>query len=241
MSGSTVLNAAGTPSGGTFAYSATPTGGGSPVDVTGGTTTLPVGTYNLTATYTPPDTVHYNDAMQTVNLTVSGESVWITDGAGGTSELAGTGYGITSTPYTGGENAVAIDHAGNVWSVTTSSSTMIETTQVGTKPTTTSAGTGGLNGPTGIALDGASQVWTANSTNNSVSQFSNGGTAISPSGGYTSVSSPLQAPGGIAVDLSGSVWVTSTTGNSVTRFLGVAAPVAPLATAAANNTTGAEP
>jgi hypothetical protein len=43
------------------------------------------------------------------------------------------------------------------------------------------------------------------------------------------------------VDLSGSVWVANTGNSSVTRFLGVAAPVAPLATAAAGGTTGARP
>lgn len=82
-------------------------------------------------------------------------------------------------------------------------------------------------------------MWVTNAGNNSVSQFTNGGTAVSPSSGITD--STVATPRGIAVDLSGSVWVANQTGNSVTRFLGVAAPVAPLATAAANNTTGAKP
>jgi len=207
------------------------------VDVTAGTTTLPAGTYNLTATYTPPNTSEYNNATQTVSLDVSGESVWIVNSAGGASEFANTGYAIS--PYAGDENAVAIDHAGNVWSITTSASTMLETSQTGITQSSTGSGTGGLDGPAGIAIDGNSQVWTANSANNSVSLFSNSATALSPSGGFTD--SSLSTPSGVAVDLGGSVWVTNKGNNSVTRILGAAAPAAPLSTAAKNNTTGAKP
>jgi hypothetical protein len=51
----------------------------------------------------------------------------------------------------------------------------------------------------------------------------------------------LSSPAGIAVDLAGSVWVANTGNSSLTRILGGAAPVAPLATAAANGTSGARP
>lgn len=235
-SGANVLNASATPSGGTFDYSAAPTGGGATVDVTSGTTTLPVGTYNLTATYTPTDTSQYSDATQTVSFTVSGESVWIVDGGGGTSELAGNGYGISPSAYSGANQAVAIDNAGNVWTVGTGSTPLEETSQVGTQPATPTGG--GLNLPVGIAIDGNSAVWITNG-NGTVSEFSNGGTAQSPSNGFADAS--LSTPSGIAIDLGGSVWIANKGNNSVTRILGAAAPADPLATAAANNKTGVEP
>jgi hypothetical protein len=81
-------------------------------------------------------------------------------------------------------------------------------------------------------------VWVTNG-NGSVSEFSNGGVAISSGAGFTD--SSLSTPSGIAVDLGGSVWIANKGNNSVTRILGAAAPVAPLATAAANGTTGAKP
>ena len=235
-SGTNVLNASATPSGGTFDYTAAPTGPGSTVDVTSGTTTLPVGTYNLTATYTPTDTTQYSDATQTVSFTVSGESVWIVDGGGGTSELAGNGYGISSSAYSGANQAVAIDNAGNVWTVGTGSTPLEETSQIGTFQATPTGG--GLNLPVGIAIDGNGAIWITNG-NNTVSEFSNGGTALSPSNGFADQS--LDTPSGIAIDLGGSVWIANKQGNTVTRILGAAAPVDPLATAAANNKTGAEP
>jgi streptogramin lyase len=97
---------------------------------------------------------------------------------------------------------------------------------------------GGLNSPVAIAIDGSEQVWITNG-NGSVSEFSNAGSALSPSGGFAD--SSLSTPSGIAVDLGGSVWIANKGNNSVTRILGAAAPVAPLATAAANGTTGAKP
>ena len=236
MSGSTVLNAAGSPSGGTFDYTATPTGGGTTMDVTAGTTTLPAGTYNLTATYTPPNTSEYNNDTQMVSLYVSSESVWILDSGGGTSELAGNGYGISPSAYSGANMAVAIDSAGNIWTVGTGSTLLEETNQVGTAPATPTGG--GLDVPVGIAIDGNSAVWITNG-NNTISEFSNAGVAQSPSNGFAD--SSLSTPSGIAIDLGGSVWIANKGNSSVTRILGAAAPADPLATAAANNKTGAKP
>jgi len=234
--GANVLNASGNPSGGSFTYSATPTGGGSPVDVTGGTTSLPVGTYTVTATYTPTDTSEYNNDTQMVSLYVSSESVWILDSGGGTSELAGNGYGISPGAYSGADMAVAIDSGGNIWTVGTGSTLLEETNQVGTAPATPTGG--GLDVPVGIAIDGNSAVWITNG-NNTISEFSNAGVAQSPSNGFAD--SSLSTPSGIAIDLGGSVWIANKGNSSVTRILGAAAPADPLATAAANNKTGAKP
>jgi hypothetical protein len=235
--GVNVLNAttACSPGCGTFTYTATP-GGGSPSAITS-TTGLVAGSYTITATFNPSSN-GYSTASATSPLTVSGESVWIVNTGGSTAELAGNGYAITSTAYQGANAAVAIDNAGNVWSAGTGSSLLVETSQVGTHPTTIASGTGGLSSPAGIAIDGAGQVWVTNG-NNSVSLFTSAGAPLSPSGGFTDPS--LSTPAGIAVDLGGSVWIANKGNNSVTRILGAAAPAAPLATAAKNNTTGARP
>jgi hypothetical protein len=233
-SGTNVLNASSTVAG-SFTYTASP-----PTPAVAITSTAGLGpfldSYTITANFTPSDTGEYSTASESITLTVSEESVWIVDGSGGTSELAGNGYGITSTPYTGANAALALDNAGNVWSVG-AGPLLEETSQIGTVQDTITTG-GGLNSPVAIAIDGSEQVWITNG-NGSVSEFSNAGSALSPSGGFAD--SSLSTPSGIAVDLGGSVWIANKGNNSVTRILGAAAPVAPLATAAANGTTGAKP
>jgi hypothetical protein len=230
--GTNVLNASvNCTSCGTITYTASP--GGSIAS----TSSLAVGSYTITATFNPGSN-EYNTTSATSPLTVSGESVWIVDGAGGTSELAGNGAGIGSSAYPGANLAVAIDNAGNVWSAGTGSSLLVETSQVGTHPNTIASGTGGLNAPAGVAIDGSSQVWVTNG-NSTLSLFTDAGAALSPSGGFTDPS--LSTPAGVAIDLGGSVWVANSGNNTVTRILGAAAPAAPLATAAQNNTTGAKP
>jgi hypothetical protein len=236
--GASVLNATTTPPNiGNFTYSATPTGGGSATDITAGTSTLPAGKYTVTATFNPTNP-QYSSATAHSNLTVAGETVWIVNGgAGGLSELTGDGTAVTSSAYEGGTRAAAIDAGGNVWTLGTGSPLLEETSQVGTVQNTISSG-GGIDAPDGIAIDGSSQVWITNG-NSTVSEFSNAGTALSPTGGFSDAS--LSTPAGIAIDLGGSAWIANKGNNSVTRILGAAAPAAPLSTAAANKTTGAKP
>ncbi|MFP5227792.1 MAG: M12 family metallopeptidase [Acidobacteriota bacterium] len=219
---------------GAFTYSATQ--GGAPINVTSGTQGLAAGSWNITATFTPTDPTTYATAQTTLAITVSGESVWILNSGGSGAELAGDGYGISTSAYPGANTAIAIDSGGNVWTAGTGP-LLEETSQVGTVQNTISSG-GGLNAPAGIAIDGLSQVWVTDG-NNSVSQFSNAGAPVSPSTGYTDTS--LATPIGIAIDQAGSVWVANKGNNSLTRILGAAAPAAPLSTAAKNNTTGARP
>jgi subtilase family serine protease len=221
---------------GSFVYTAA-LGAGSPEDVTD-TSILASGSYTLAAAFTPTGGNGYAPgSIGGKPLTVSGESVWIADGGGGTAELAGNGYGITSTADPGANKAVAIDNAGNVWSAGSGAPLLEATSQVGTVLYSFSSG-GGLNAPAGIVIDGAGQAWVTNG-NNSVSLFANEGAAVSPTTGFTD--SSLSTPTGIAVDLGGSVWIANKGSNSVTRILGAAVPAAPLSTAAANKTTGTKP
>jgi subtilisin-like proprotein convertase family protein len=223
---------------GTFSYTESQGGFHTPPVGISSTSGLAAGTYTITANFTPTNPAAWSANSAQATLVVSGESVWIVNsGAGGTSELAGNGAGITSSADTGANAAVAIDNAGNVWSVGTGP-LVKETTQVGTAQNTITSG-GGLNTPAGVAIDGNGQVWVTDGSG-ALSLFSNSASVISPSGGIMDPTL-LSTPGGIAVDLGGSVWIANTGNNSVTRILGVAGPVAPLTTAAANGTTGAKP
>ena len=219
---------------GTITYTAKPTGG--PVNSITTTSGLAAGAYTIGANFTP-SSGNYNATSLTNPLVISGQSVWVVNGGGGTSELAGNGAAITSSAFAGANAAVAIDATGNVWTVGTGATLLEATSQTGIVQSTPSGG--GLSAPTAIIIDGSSQSWIANGGNNSVSLFLDNGTASSPSTGFTD--SSLSNPSGIAVDLGGSVWVSNQGNNSVTRILGAAAPAAPLSTAAANNTTGARP
>jgi hypothetical protein len=223
---------------GTFGY--TESQGGfhtPPVGITS-TTALAPGSYTITANFVPTNSAAWSANSAQSTLVVSGQSIWIVDSdTGGTSELTDNGTWVTYTPDSGANTAVAIDNAGNVWSVG-AGPLVEETNQVGTLKNSIDSG-GGLDGPAAVAIDGLGQVWVSNAANNSVSLFTNAGTAVSGSGGITDPS--LSTPAGIAVDLSGSVWVANTGNSSVTRFLGAAAPVAPLATAATGGTTGTRP
>ena len=102
--GAGVLNATTTPPDiGPFTYSATPTGGGSAVGITAGTSGLATGKYTATATVNPTNP-QFASTNASNSLTVAGETVWIVDSTdGGLSELTGDGYAIISGAYSGAE------------------------------------------------------------------------------------------------------------------------------------------
>ena len=222
---------------GTFLYSASPGG------VVTATTIMTTGAYTIAALFTPPPASGYSSASATAGLTVSGASVWI-PGSSGLSELAGNGYPLHSTAYTSGDNkAVAIDRYGRVWSAGTRFTEPVTIlNQLGAFENSLNSAAAGLSTPTAIAVDGNNNFFITNSGNNSISEFTLFDQAVSPggsAGGYTDTS--LSTPSALAIDLGGSVWVANKGNNSVTRFLGAAAPIAPLATADANNQIGARP
>ncbi len=188
------------------------------------------------------DNLNTTSATQTIPLSSGFYTVWIVDGTGGISELNDNGGDVTSAADPGQNIALAIDSFGDTWTIGSGTSPLEETNASGTllnQIGTNASDSGGLISPAAIAIDGASQVWTANS-NNSISLFANSGVALSPA--YTGFTDPsLSTPSGITIDRAGSVWITNKSNNSMTRILGAAAPVAPIATSVANNTTGAKP
>ena len=184
------------------------------------------------------DNLNSTSATQTIPLSSGFYSVWIVDGTGGASELNDNGGDVTTTADPGQNIALAVDSFGNTWTIGSGTPPLEETSDRGSLLNQIAANTGGLISPAAIAIDGASQVWIANG-NNSISLFADSGAPLSPYYGFTDPS--LSTPAGIAIDLAGSVWIANHGNNSMTRILGAAAPVAPIATAVANNTTGAKP
>ncbi len=189
---------------------------------------------------------NYAAATVTTSFSVtSAASVWLGNSNSSLSVFSTSGTPLSpSSGYTGGglgaipaPVGVAFDHAGNLW-IANSAGGVSEFAHTGSPVTATPYTGGGINAPLALALDGFSQVWIAN-RNGTVSLLANSGTAISPATGYTSLG--LSTPGGIAIDLSGNVWIANTSDNSVTEIIGAAAPVAPLATAVTNGTTGLRP
>lgn len=224
--------------GGYSSVATTLSAGNATIDIPAGS--LDTGGDTLTVTYTPDSnsSSFYSAASGSSSVTVMFLSVWVVDGTGGSSELNANGSGMTSGADPGASIGIAVDNGGNIWTIGSGTPPLEETSPSALLVDQVAGGAGGLDLPAAIAIDGDSRVWIANGSN-SVSLFSNTGAALSPASGFTGGS--IVTPKGIAIDLAGSVWIANKGNNSVTRILGVAAPIAPLATAVANNTTGAKP
>jgi len=199
-----------------------------------------LGTESITATTSGSVT-----ASQTGILV--GDAIWVLNAAGTLDKLSRTGSLLTSGVGTSGTAAsyggTAFDSSGNVWSVTSAANSLLFSSKLAAG-TATKTGAG-LNAPVAVAVDGAGYIWIANSGGNTVSEFTNSGTAQSPSSGYGSSyvgGEALSAPSSIAIDQTGGVWVTNKSGNTVTHIFGAAAPVvAPLSSATATGTLGTKP
>jgi hypothetical protein len=152
--------------------------------------------------------------------------------------------------YNGGSSinnptALAFDSSSHVWVATHGSNVRV------LSDTGTAVGTytgGGLGLSQAIAIDGAGNAWIENTkasltTPGLLSEFTNGGTAITASTGYTSSTLISNTtPIGIAIDGSGDLWVTNNGNSSVTEFIGAGVPVVtPLAVGVKNSTLGTRP
>ncbi len=194
-----------------------------------------------------------NDEYGIATTAGSAGDVWVADATsgGGLSEFNLSGVAVSGS--TGDTNggfdepiSVAVDGNGYAWSTNygnTSISAVDSTgTPVGSSPFTG----GGLTGPYGIAIDGGGNVWIANIAPypGVISEFSNNGTAITGTGGYTDGrgGGGLAEPNSIAVDGAGNVWVSDDGNTNITEFVGAGVPVVtPLSVGAKNNTLGTKP
>jgi subtilase family serine protease len=193
------------------------------------------GPNSVTATYTGGTYPSSTSSTVTINADVA--TVWIVDGAGGTSALGDDGTPLTSGADSGQGTALAVDHDGDIWTIGNGPPVLEEVSADGTVLFAPGSVTSILF-PSAMAIDGKDRVWIT-SRINTVTAMNSTAAPLSPPSGFTD--SSISDPAGIAIDLAGSVWITNKGNNSLTRILGAAGPVAPIATAVANNTTGAEP
>jgi sugar lactone lactonase YvrE len=176
----------------------------------------------------------------TLIISTGGSSVWIANQDSTVSHLSTAGAVLSTAGTANGTStlgAIAIDSAGDAWSVVNGVNALTEVAPSGTL--IGSYNGGGLNAPVSLAVDGLGQLWIANS-NNTVTSFSNSGPALSPATGYQP--GGLSTPSAIAIDQTGSVWIANAGSSTVSRVLGVAAPViGPTVTALPTTTTGTRP
>ncbi|WP_260704084.1 NHL repeat-containing protein [Edaphobacter flagellatus] len=132
-----------------------------------------------------------------------------------------SGVGSMSEPW-----GLATGAGGSVWVANGQSGT--NSISNITSVTAGSSYTGGLNAPRYVALDGAGNVWVSNNGSSSVSEFSSGGTLLSPASSTGFAHSGISSGYGLAIDPSGNVWVAnqgSSTSPSLEEIVGAAVPV----------------
>jgi hypothetical protein len=193
----------------------------------------------------------YGTGMEIANgiATDPSGNVWNTDLNFGNLDEVNTNGVLQSgfSGYNGGSSinnptALAFDQSSRVWVATHGSNVRV------LSDTGTAVGTytgGGLGLSQAIAMDGAGNAWIANRVSSVslpglLSEFSNSGTALTSSTGFTTAT--MINPTGIAVDLSGDAWVSNAGNSTVTEFIGAAVPVTtPLAYGAQIGSLGTRP
>ncbi len=182
------------------------------------------------------DTNYAATTSNSIVVLVTTNNVWVANGNGTVSALTSTGAALTPAGVSNGGTAVAIDNAGDVWSLNKSASKVSEYDNAGNLLNT--FGGGGLTAPSALAIDGSGLVWVTNGSG-TLSVLSSTGSAISPTAGYKVSAS---GPTSIEIDSSGNLWITNASDNSVTEVIGAATPVTtPTTNAVKNNTLAAKP
>lgn len=161
-------------------------------------------------------------------------TIW---GSTGTTAVTATVPGsgtYTTTPYTVSGNSYGISlvpgNAGNVYSSAQNTNTVDLLGQFTTGYTEANnypVSGGGLTNPTAVAADGARNVWIANNSTgvSTVSEFAQGGAALSPSTGFAKAGPYLVNGRSIIVDQGGNVWISRDGSNLITEIVGAGVPI----------------
>ena len=198
--GAGVLDATSTTAG-TFAYTAT-LSGGSPVAITS-TSTLAVGSYILTANFSPTDSTNNTSATATITFNVILQSVFIANGGGSVTSTFDNGS-LQSSAVAGGGIGAAVDGAGYVWSIKTGGNGLSKFTDTGAF--SASYPGGGTAAATAIAIDGLGRVYVTNG-NGTVNALTNSGSSLYSNA--VSAAGAISSPTAISVDTAGSLWIAS--------------------------------
>jgi hypothetical protein len=197
-------------------------------------TSMARGTHTLTASYSG-DSNYAASSSSAITLTIGPNNVWTASSTGSVNAITGSGTSLANG--TGGGIGVAIDGAGDVWSINLGVSSVAEFSSTGGMLSSSYSGAG-ITTPSALAIDGSGMVWLANS-NSTVSVLSSAGTAVSTSSGYPTTTA---TPSSLSIDGSGNLWITNAGDNSLTEVIGAAAPVAtPIVQAVTNNTLATKP
>jgi hypothetical protein len=188
-------------------------------------TVLDIGTYTITATFTPTDTVNYTVATATITFTVFAQHVWIANTTGGVVSLDAGGNIYSSASASGGLT-IGIGTYGTISSATLSGTSISTFNPTGTLQSTQLGTGGGLNTPSAEVVDAQGFQWFVNA-NNSVTGYNYGANSpLTPTTGYTG--GGMNNPQGVAIDAKGSLWIANAGNNSVTEILGVPFPSPPV-------------
>lgn len=219
---------------GTFAYTAT-LAGGSAVAITG-SSVLAVGSYTLTANFSPTDATNNTSATATMAFAVVQQEVFVVNSGGTVTSMFDNGA-VQSSAVSGGGIGAAVDASGFVWSINANGNGVSKFTDTGTLATSyTGAGT---SAATALAIDGLGRVFVTNG-DGTVNALTNTGGAV-----YTNpvaAASSISAPTAVSVDSAGSLWIASSGDNSAVEMIGIAAPVVtPAVNAVKNANPGTRP
>ena len=171
-------------------------------------TAAATGTCSVTVQVTPQFPGLRRGAVKLVDNNNNLLATSYVSGIGAASQIAWTPGAASILYFHGAPRGIAVDGAGDVFFVDSSSSTVYEITPGGS-PVALTLGTT-LNTPYGLALDGAGNLYIADAGNNRVLELPYGSvtaTAISAAG--------LLGPHAIAVDGAGDLFIANTHGAAV--------------------------
>ena len=170
-------------------------------------------------------------------------AVWVTSNSGVIYEVTPSsntsdatfqnGFVTASYPVSGNSIGVSLvpGNAGNVFVsgrspdyinlLSPSGGTYVEATHF-------PASGGGLSLPSLISADGARNIWILSQPSggaSSVSEFTNGAVALSPSTGFVKSGASFAGGRSIIVDQGGNVWISGTFSNTITEIIGAGVPI----------------
>jgi hypothetical protein len=181
----------------------------------------------------------------------SGGDIWVANSGNGFAvklSNSGTPLLTSSNDITASFTQSAIDRSGSFWVPQPGTTqNLISWTANMSIPSGTSVLVPAGSNPAGIAVDGGNNIWVANQGNGGNVIELNGGSIVSPAGGYTGNGNPVAnlfaVPKALGVDGSGNIWIINGTNvSTLTEFVGTAVPtITPKALAVQNNTIGQRP